>query len=197
MTFGSTKVVPNIMNPAVIVDKREMIRPQRREVSGRGWAYEDMTFNADQSTPDALAPQRSGQLTFLTVEEAARVLRIGRTAAYLLAKRWEHTNGADGLPVVRFGRLMRVPVHELERLAGGTIDTTADVTEPRSGVADLTVPPTAIEVDAPDDQDTGGDHRQTLHTVPASNGRANTDSRRDQARQTTDGTQGTLFPEAS
>jgi hypothetical protein len=76
------------------------------------------------ATPNAPAP------AFLTVEEAAAVLRIGRTAAYLLARRWEDTAGAEGLPVLRFGRLLRVPVRELERLAAGTIDLTAESPPP-------------------------------------------------------------------
>jgi len=78
------------------------------------------------STPSAptLSP------AFLTVEEAAAILRIGRTAAYLLARRWEDTAGAEGLPVLRFGRLLRVPVRELERLAAGPIDVTAEVPAP-------------------------------------------------------------------
>jgi len=68
---------------------------------------------------------------FLTVEEAAAVLRIGRTAAYSLARRWEATEGREGLPVVRVGRLLRVPRHELERLAGGEIAPEAEAsTEP-------------------------------------------------------------------
>ena len=58
---------------------------------------------------------------FLTVPEAAAVLRIGRTAAYDLAKRYERTDGAEGLPVVRIGRVLRVPRAHLERLAGTTI----------------------------------------------------------------------------
>ncbi len=45
----------------------------------------------------------------LTVEEAAKVLRIGRGAAYELARRWRVTNGREGLPVVSFGRSLRVP----------------------------------------------------------------------------------------
>jgi len=45
----------------------------------------------------------------LTVEEAAKVLRIGRGAAYDLARRWRVTNGREGLPVVSFGRSLRVP----------------------------------------------------------------------------------------
>lgn len=36
----------------------------------------------------------------LTVEEAAAVLRIGRGAAYELARRWRESNGREGLPVV-------------------------------------------------------------------------------------------------
>lgn len=58
---------------------------------------------------------------FLTVEEAARVLRIGRTAAYALARTWRDTNGRDGLPVVTFGRVLRVPRAALERMSAGSI----------------------------------------------------------------------------
>lgn len=48
----------------------------------------------------------------LTIEEAAEVLRIGRTAAYEAARRGE-------LPVVRIGhRTLRVPRHKLEALLG-------------------------------------------------------------------------------
>ena len=54
---------------------------------------------------------------FLTVEEAARVLRIGRTSAYLLAQQWRHTGGRTGLPVQRLGRLLRVPRSALEKMA--------------------------------------------------------------------------------
>jgi hypothetical protein len=46
---------------------------------------------------------------FLTVEEAAVVLRISRTSAYLLTQRWRFTRGQEGLPVKRLGRLLRVP----------------------------------------------------------------------------------------
>jgi hypothetical protein len=67
------------------------------------------------------------------------VLRIGRTAAYLLARQWEATDGAEGLPVVRLGRLLRVPVHQLERLAAGDLElparpSTSPTAEP-SGIA--------------------------------------------------------------
>jgi excisionase family DNA binding protein len=58
---------------------------------------------------------------FLTVTEAAQVLRIGRTAAYALAARYEHTAGAEGLPVIRIGKQLRVPRARLEQLAGGRL----------------------------------------------------------------------------
>jgi len=60
---------------------------------------------------------------FLTVEEAAAVLRIGRTSAYLLCQRWLETAGRTGLPAVRVGRLLRVPRSALERMA----DTNGDM----------------------------------------------------------------------
>jgi excisionase family DNA binding protein len=47
----------------------------------------------------------------LTVEEAALVLRIGRTAAYAAARSGE-------LPVIRVGRSLRVPRHRLDQLLG-------------------------------------------------------------------------------
>jgi hypothetical protein len=55
----------------------------------------------------------------LTVEEAAKVLRIGRTAAYALAREWRSTNGASGLPVLELGRTLRVPRHALQLMLEG------------------------------------------------------------------------------
>jgi hypothetical protein len=59
---------------------------------------------------------------FATVEEAADVLGIGRTAAYAAAKKWRVTGGAGGLKVVAIGGSLRVPTPWLEELAGGPID---------------------------------------------------------------------------
>lgn len=53
----------------------------------------------------------------LTVEEAARVLRIGRSLAYQLAREYEVSGGVAGLPVIRLGGCLRVPRWALLELA--------------------------------------------------------------------------------
>lgn len=47
----------------------------------------------------------------LTIEEAAKLLRVGRSAAYAAAR-------AGELPVIRVGRSLRVPRHRLEAMLG-------------------------------------------------------------------------------
>lgn len=76
---------------------------------------------------------------FFTVEEAARILRIGRTAAYELARTWRETEGAEGLPVVAFGRLLRVPGAALEAMAGGPVSVPSPV--PAQQQAEPVIPP--------------------------------------------------------
>ena len=68
----------------------------------------------------------------LTIDEAARVLRIKRTLAYQLAKRDLETGGGEGLNVRRVGRLLRVPRSALEELIGGPI-TWPSARQPRAG----------------------------------------------------------------
>lgn len=53
----------------------------------------------------------------LTVEEAASVLRIGRSLAYQLAGEYDATSGVSGLPVIRLGGCLRVPRWALLELA--------------------------------------------------------------------------------
>ena len=52
----------------------------------------------------------------LTIEEAARLLKIGRTCAYEAARRGE-------LPILRMGRRMLVPKAALERLLEGKTES--------------------------------------------------------------------------
>jgi hypothetical protein len=59
----------------------------------------------------------------LTFEEAAAVLRIGRNAAYELCRQWRATGGRAGLPVLAFGRTLRVPKAALVRM----LQTEADM----------------------------------------------------------------------
>ena len=53
----------------------------------------------------------------LTIDEAARVLRIGRSLAYELARQYDATGGVSGLPVIRLGGCLRVPRWALLELA--------------------------------------------------------------------------------
>lgn len=53
----------------------------------------------------------------LTIEEAARVLRVGRSLAYQLAREYEASGGVSGLPVIRLGGCLRVPRWALLELA--------------------------------------------------------------------------------
>jgi len=45
----------------------------------------------------------------LTIDEAARVLRIGRSKAYEMAATYTSSVGTQGLPCLRLGDLLRVP----------------------------------------------------------------------------------------
>ena len=64
----------------------------------------------DERPPDAL-----------TIEEAARVLRIGRTKAYAMSQEWRVTNGESGLMVREVGGQLRVPRAWLEEQLGAPV----------------------------------------------------------------------------
>ena len=74
-----------------------------------------MGTRLDDRTP----PQ--GLPDLLTVEEAARLIRVGRTKAYAMAKEWRDSGGRAGLPVVDFGHVLRVPRAALEQLIGSAL----------------------------------------------------------------------------
>jgi excisionase family DNA binding protein len=80
----------------------------------------------------------STQPQTLTIEEAAKVLRIGRTTAYALAREWRTTGGRSGLPVLALGRTLRVPRAALDRLldpSSSADESTATGEEQRSSGA--------------------------------------------------------------
>lgn len=54
----------------------------------------------------------------LSVEEAGRHLGLGRATAYAQARVFERTDGREGIPVLRFGRTLRVPTAALLRMLG-------------------------------------------------------------------------------
>ncbi len=78
----------------------------------------------------------------LTVEEAARFMRIGRTKAYAMAREWRDSGGCSGLPTVDLGHVLRVPRWRLERMlsAGlGESDVAAErMVRPVDGSAEST-----------------------------------------------------------
>ena len=50
----------------------------------------------------------------LKVDEAMRVLRIGRSKAYEMTTLYETSGGTQGLPCLRMGDLLRIPRFALE-----------------------------------------------------------------------------------
>ncbi len=57
----------------------------------------------------------------LTSEEAARVLRIGRTKAYAMGQEWRVTEGRSGIKVREFGGQLRVPRVWIEEQLGAPL----------------------------------------------------------------------------
>ena len=88
---------------------------------------------------------RTSPPDFLTVEEAAAVLRIGRTSAYRQARKYIATNGAEGLCADRFGKQIRIPRCGLEQRLGGPITWPifTDETPVASPVASIKPAPSA------------------------------------------------------
>ncbi len=73
---------------------------------------------------------------FLTIDEAARVMRLGRTAAYEQARVWRETDGRVRLPNFMIGHAVRVPTAALEKMLGrplSTIPTPRGASTPAKG----------------------------------------------------------------
>lgn len=91
----------------------------------------------------------AGLADLLTVEEAARVIRVGRTKAYAMAREWRDTGGKSGLPVIDLGHVLRVPRCQLEAVVGGPLTegpgaSTTEVVEPEAEA------PAAPDADRPE-----------------------------------------------
>ena len=54
---------------------------------------------------------------FLRIDQVQELTQLGRAQVYALAKRWRDTDGREGMPVVEFGRNLRVPTAALMRMA--------------------------------------------------------------------------------
>ena len=83
-----------------------------------------------------MADEWSDLPLLLTVEEAARLLRVGRSHAYNQVTLYFASGGTDGIPALRLGGLLRVPKHALnEFVATGRVvqlisDATTHATPP-------------------------------------------------------------------
>ena len=89
--------------------------------------------------------RRSSPPDFFTVEEAAAILRLGRTSAYREARKYFATDGAEGMCAHRFGKQIRVPRCYIEQRLGGPITwpILTDDTPVASAVASITPAPSA------------------------------------------------------
>ena len=63
---------------------------------------------------------------FLRVEQAQELTQLGRSQLYEQTRRWRETGGKEGIPVVRFGRCLRIPTAALLRLAQIDVDRAAN-----------------------------------------------------------------------
>lgn len=54
---------------------------------------------------------------FLRMDQAQELTQLGRSQMYEQTRRWRESGGKEGIPVVSFGRCLRVPTAALLRLA--------------------------------------------------------------------------------
>jgi excisionase family DNA binding protein len=59
---------------------------------------------------------------FLTVEQAGKLLQLGRSKTYELTVEWERTAGRAGIPFVWFGNQKRIPLDALMRWVDAQLD---------------------------------------------------------------------------
>jgi len=80
---------------------------------------------------------------FLTIEEAARVLRIGRTKAYAMSQEWRVTDGTSGIKVCEIGGQLRVPKAWLEEQLGAPVLVVPRPPDRAKRIDTVTPPPVA------------------------------------------------------
>ncbi|MGQ0616244.1 MAG: hypothetical protein ACT4PW_04530 [Acidimicrobiia bacterium] len=61
---------------------------------------------------------------FLRVEQAQELTQLGRSQLYEQTRLWRESGGREGIPVVQFGRCLRIPTAALLRLALIDLDPT-------------------------------------------------------------------------
>ena len=147
-------------------------------------SYADLStpiHTTDEPAPTGGAPPTEGLPDFLTVVEAARMLRIGRTSAYQLAQQWLYSDGRKGLPVVRVRRQLRVPRRALVRLAGGEL---TPIPAPPAEPPAESVPSIATPTGAPTEDD----------APPNAQARTRNHAPKPRARDDACRTQPSLFP---
>jgi len=54
---------------------------------------------------------------FLRIEQVQELTQLGRSQVYEQTRLWRDTDGEQGIPVVSFGRALRVPTAALLRMA--------------------------------------------------------------------------------
>ena len=59
---------------------------------------------------------------FLTVEQAGKLLQLGRSKTYELTVEWERSGGKSGIPFVWFGNQKRIPRDALARYVEVQLD---------------------------------------------------------------------------
>jgi Helix-turn-helix domain len=102
---------------------------------------DDIDVSSDMSIVEVVLGSLDEYPLLLTVEEAARVLRIGRSLAYELARTYESSDGHDGLPVLRVGALLRVPRWALaEMISAGHVVRLADLVETDASTSLVALP---------------------------------------------------------
>ncbi len=78
----------------------------------------------------------TGLPEMLTIVEAARFMRIGRTKAYAMAREWRDSGGRSGLPTVDLGHVLRVPRWRLELMLSAGLGEPDVAAEPLVGPID-------------------------------------------------------------